>query len=413
MKILIHGLNYAPELTGIGKYTSEMAEWLAKSGHDVRVITTPPYYPWWQVQKPYKSWRYASECLHGVTVHRCPVWVPGKPTAIKRIIHLLSFAVSTIPTSVRMMLWKPDVVFTVEPAIFGALVAAAVAKLSGARSWLHVQDFELDAAIGLGLVSKGKIAQYIAKFERWLMRRFDRVSTISQSMLRTLIAKGVEADRCVSLVNWVDTRHMKPLTAAESMRDELSISASTKVVLYSGNLGKKQGLEIVLDAAEKLSTGHTDVLFLIVGEGAARKELESSATSRGLTNIRFLPLQPVEKLPALLATADIHLVIQRRGAADAVMPSKLTGILAVGGAVVVTADEGTELYSLVNGQRLGLVIAPESADELYNCLAGLLDKPELQQELSQNARNYAVSSLDKDAVLGELNKQLEALVNKS
>lgn len=412
MKILIHGINYSPELTGIGKYTGEMAEWLAARGHDVRVITAPPYYPWWHVQAPYRAWAYRKEVLKGVTVYRCPVWVPAMPTGAKRIIHLLSFAISTLPLSIRMMFWRPDVVFTVEPAIFAVVVAAATAKLCGAKSWLHVQDFELDAAVGLGMVGKGRSARYIARFERWLMQRFDRVSTISGAMMNMLHSKGVEPVKCRNFVNWVDTEQIKPLPTKQSLRDELAIPANTKVVLYSGNIGKKQGLEIVLSAAERLAASHPAVLFLIVGDGAARAELQESASVRNLQNIRFLPLQPVEKLPALLATADIHLVIQRRGAADVVMPSKLTGILAVGGTVVVTADPGTELYNVVTGNRLGTVITPESAEELSHGLLELLHNEERCRELGQNARHYAERELDKQAVLKEFDRQLHSLVGQ-
>jgi len=152
VKILIYGVNYAPELTGIGKYTGEMAKWLVEQGHDVRVVTAPPYYPEWQIEKGYSGMRYSKENMHGVDIWHCPLYVPKKPSGLKRMIHLVSFACTSLPVMVRQMFWKPDIMWVVEPPLFCAPTAWAVARLSGGKSWLHVQDFEVDAAFDLGIL---------------------------------------------------------------------------------------------------------------------------------------------------------------------------------------------------------------------------------------------------------------------
>ncbi|RME56373.1 colanic acid biosynthesis glycosyltransferase WcaI, partial [Candidatus Parcubacteria bacterium] len=166
MKVLIYAINYAPELTGIGKYTGEMAEWLAERGHQVRAVTAPPYYPAWKIGEGYSGRRYTREALGGVEVWRCPLYVPSKPTGAKRIVHLASFALSSLPVMLRQIFWKPDMVFVVEPPLFCAPVAWIVARLSGGKCWLHVQDFEVDAAFALGLLPKW-MRKLASLAERW------------------------------------------------------------------------------------------------------------------------------------------------------------------------------------------------------------------------------------------------------
>jgi len=138
MRILIYGINYAPELAGIGKYTGEMAHWLTGHGHEIRVVTAPPYYPKWRVWGGYSSRRYKLENSNGVKLYRCPLWVPEKVSGLKRILHLMSFAFSSAPVLISLIFWKPRVVLNVAPAIFTAPMALVAARLSGAKAWLHI-----------------------------------------------------------------------------------------------------------------------------------------------------------------------------------------------------------------------------------------------------------------------------------
>lgn len=409
MRILIVGINYAPELTGIGKYTSEAAEWLAARGYEVRVICAPPYYPYWKVQKPYSSWVYSHETIAGVDIFRCPVWVPQRPTGLKRIIHLGSFALSSIPVCITQLFWKPDIVVAIEPPLFGAAVALFGAKVTRAKSWLHIQDFELDAALGLGMIP-GWLARGMGGFERWFMGKFDRVSTISNAMMERIRQKGVSSDKVSLFPNWVDCNALRPLERGDSLMGEWGIPCDTKVVLYAGNIGKKQGLELLFLVAEVFLIRRPDVLFIIVGEGAAKVNLERVVFEKGLTNIIFKPLQPIEKLGALLATADLHLVLQLQGAADLVMPSKLTGILAAGGAVLATAEEGTELYKVVTQHEIGQVVQPGASEELEKGIESLLDDVMLLQQYQHNARKFAEAYLHKETILRDFEQELNKVV---
>ena len=405
MKLILLSLNYSPELTGIGKYNGEMAPWLAEQGASVSVICAPPYYPEWRVHDGYSgSWYSVSE-LQGVKITRCPLYVPAQPSTVKRLIHLASFAASSAVALFRYLLRKPDVVFVVEPTLFTVPAALLFCKLTGAKSVLHIQDYEVDAMFGLGMGGSGRIARFAYVAERWLMRRFDKVSTISYSMMERAKAKGVDASRLIFFPNWSDTDFVTPDVDGTALRQSWGFTAQDKVVLYAGNMGAKQGLELVLDAAERYRD-LSGVHFVMVGAGAYVDELKQQAQAKRLTNVHFKPLQEWADVPAMLSMADVHLVVQRKGAADAVLPSKLTNILSAGGHALVTAEADTELGRLVQEyDGIYECVEPENLDAFCNGL---------QQALSISgynavAREYAEQNLNKDAILQRFYSDINAL----
>jgi len=411
MKILFYGINFTPELTGIGKYTGEMAQWFAEQGHDVRVITAPPYYPAWKVSADYKN-AYVTEQRNGVTIFRTPLWVPEQPSGLKRLIHLASFALLSLPTLFKQWTWKPDVVWVAEPPLMCAPAAVTFAKLNGAKSWLHVQDYEVNAAFDMGLIKAKWLRGFVESCERWLMRCFDRVSSISGQMLKLAKHKGVDETKIISFPNWVDISAIQPLKDVSPYRKELKVSDDKIVALYSGNMGGKQGLEILAEAARIIAEQKIEnIQFVFCGNGAGRADLENACI--GLNNVMFLDLQPFERLGELLGMADIHLLPQRADAADLVMPSKLTGMLASGKSVIATATADTELGCvIIEDAKCGLIVPPENGSAFAEAIIQLSQDSESRQRYGKNGRQYAESKLSKDQILKTFEQDLKNLISQ-
>jgi colanic acid biosynthesis glycosyl transferase WcaI len=402
MRILVHSINYAPELTGIGKFTGEMCDWFAARGHEVRVVTTPPYYPDWKVRDGYSAWAWRGETIRGVRVTRCPLWVPKRPSGLKRALHLMSFALSSLPA----MLWqavafRPQVVCVIKPPMFAEPVGWLAARLSGAVAWLHVQDLDVDAAFDLGMLPGGGLKSVTLGVDDWLLRRFDFATTISRRMQERLQRKGMPADKTGLYPNWVEAAAIQPQTGANPYRAELGIADGQIVALYSGNMGEKQGLDTLIDTARAVADDPR-IAVVLCGEGAARQRLEEGA--RGLANVRFLPLQPLERLGDLLNLADVHLLPQRADAADLVMPSKLGGMLATGRPVVAGAHPGTQVATAVSD--CGIVVPPDDGAAMAVALRQLAADPAARSRLGAQARRNALADWDKDGILGRLESTL-------
>jgi colanic acid biosynthesis glycosyl transferase WcaI len=404
MKILLYGINYAPELTGIGKYTAEMAETLAASGHQVRVVCAPPYYPEWRVATGFSAFHYANEWRNGVHIWRAPLWVPSRPKGARRIAHLASFALSSFPTLLRHAFWRPDVVVCIAPSLMNAPAGWLVARLTGAYAWLHIQDYEVDAAFSLGMLTGSLLKRTALALERVLLKRFDTVSTISGKMVEHALRKGIEQGKVVRFSNWADTESIYPLERHSWLREELSIHDTATVVLYSGNMGAKQGLEVLAAAAIAFAK-RDDVVFVFCGNGPAREGIAASCSN--LPNCRFIDLQPLERLNELLNLADIHVLPQRADAADLVMPSKLTGMLASGRAVIAMASPGTELYEAVSPR--GVVVPPGEASSLVSAIERLVGNTAERARLGAAGREFAQAVLSRDAVLSDFEAKLCAL----
>ena len=253
MRVLLYGLNFAPEPTGIGKYTGELAEALCGAGHGVRVVTAPPYYPGWRVWKQYRGIGYRAESSSPqLEVIRCPLWVPRRPAAFTRLIHLLSFAITSLPAVLLQRRWRPEAVIVVVPTMFcvpGALLAFLGSR---AKKIVHIQDLEIDAAFELGLVRGKAMRSWVLRMECWLLNRFDVVSSISQKMLERLSEKGVAESKLVLLPNWIYTEQVQPGSTMTSFRFDWGLDRDCVVALYSGSMGEKQGIEVLMDAAARL-----------------------------------------------------------------------------------------------------------------------------------------------------------------
>jgi colanic acid biosynthesis glycosyl transferase WcaI len=401
-------MNFLPEPTGIGKYSGEMAEWLSKSGYDVRVIAAPPYYPNWERGSEYSSLQYKKEIFKKIEVYRCPLYIPKKPSGLKRIIHLFSFAISSFPVAIINIFWKPDLVICVEPPFFCTPAALIISKLSKSKSWLHIQDFELDAGINLGIIPN-VFNRVIFCIEKFIFSHFDIVSTISESMKKKLDAKGVSRDSQILFQNWSDLDKIFPnIELGKEFRLNNGFDNDDFIVLYSGNMGEKQGLEAIINSAIELKN-IKKIKFVLCGDGVKKSFLQNLVAKNNLSNCFFLPLQEIGQFNKMLNSASVHLVLQKAEAADLVMPSKLTNIIAVGGFSIVSAELGTELGNIFDFNKfLGIRIDPNDKIALSIALKNIFEKNGSIDKLS--IRNYAEKNFEAVSVLSEFEERVRDIL---
>jgi colanic acid biosynthesis glycosyl transferase WcaI len=408
-RLLVIGYNFYPEPTGIGKYSGEKVYWLAKNGYDCSVITTYPYYPQWRVQEPYTQNRFwykteVKEFKSGgkITIHRCPVYVPASPSGMKRMLLDLSFLITAFFKLLQLSLgYKFHSVLTVVPSFQFGLLGIFYKKLRGAKLYYHVQDLQIEAARDLKMIKSERAIRTLFKIEKYILQQADIVSSISEGMINRIETKTKR--KVVSLPNWADINLFYPIEDKESLKKAFGFSTTDMVVLYSGAIGEKQGLEAIIKAADELKE-IKELKFVICGSGPYKQSLEAMAQELNVSNIIFFPLQSHNKFNEFLNVADLHLVIQKINASDLVMPSKLTTILAVGGLALVTANKGTSLHTLVEKHQMGIVVDAENQKALID---GIL-KAYLKDNtvIRKNARAFAESHLSIDKIMKRFEETL-------
>lgn len=377
MRIILWGINYAPEPAGIGPYNTELCEHLAARGHDVTAVTAYPYYPQWR-REPAERDAVAG----GVRVIRCWCYVPKVVTTLRRIAHELSFGVFSLAR--LLFLPRAEVYVVISPPLLLGLGAWILTTVKRSRFVFHVQDLQPDAAVGLGMLRRGALVRALYGLERLAYARAAAVSGISGGMIAAFRWKGVAADRAILLPNWLRLPAVRadgPVDR-DAARRRLGIAPGDLLAFYSGNLGRKQNLPILIEAAFLLqarpSPGSAAIRIVIAGDGAVRPELERHLRAHPGVNVRLLPLLSGERYEELLAAADLALITQAAGTGRFFLPSKLLSVLPAGLPVLAVADDDSELARAVREGDFGRTIQPGDAAGLALLLRRLaLDRAPL------------------------------------
>jgi len=364
MRVTVWGINYHPEVTGIAPYNAALCQHLIGRGHQVRMVTSFCYYPAWKKLESDRGRWFRTDIMNGVPVHRCWHYVPRQASTLKRIVHEGTFVLTSF---LRLLtLPRPDVLVVVSPPLLLGAAAWIYSQLRGVPFVFHVQDLQPDAALGLGMLKPSFFTRMLYRLEDFAYRKAARVSGISLGMLDAYGRKGVPASKRVLFPNGTSIPSPESFPKRGGFRARHGLSADEFLAVYSGNLGVKQGLEVLLDASAQLEG--QGIRLVICGDGARRVALEEAVEQRGLRGVTLMPLQPQTHYQEMLIDADVCLITQQAGAGAAFFPSKLLATLAYGRPVLAVADENSELTKALRIGGFGIAVAPDSPDRVAEAL---------------------------------------------
>jgi colanic acid biosynthesis glycosyl transferase WcaI len=401
MRIVVWGINYAPEFTGIAPHSVALCEFLFGEGHDVEMVTTFSYYPTWEKRPEDRGRLYRTDIVNGVSVHRCWHFVPRQVSALKRIFHEASFIMTS--TLRVLFLPQPDVFVAVSPPLLLGVAAWIAGKLKRAPFVFHVQDMQPDAAVGLGMLKQSWFIRALYGLEAFAYRHAARVSGITRGMLETFRAKGVSESKLIYFPNAIDLRNSEPAPARGIFRRRHGFLETEVLAVYAGNLGVKQGLEILLETAALLRD--TSIRFLICGDGAQREALAARAREMDLPKVSMLPLQKGRDYRALMVDADVCFITQQAGAGNSFFPSKLLGLLAESKPVITVAAPECELAVSLREGGFGVNVPPGRSEELAAVLNSLAKEPQRRAEFGVAGRRY-VEQFEKTRVFETFQAEL-------
>jgi colanic acid biosynthesis glycosyl transferase WcaI len=404
MKILVLSVNYWPEETGIGPLVTSRCEYLASHGHEVTVCTTMPYYPQWRVGEPYSGAVWRRERHQGVNILRSWSWIPRRVTASRRMLFEATFLMGNLFAGLRC--GKPDLLLIESPPLGLGLTAAFLKKLWRIPFVYDVMDLQPDAAADLGMLRDGRLIRSLYRLEKFAYHQAALVSTLTEGMRRRILTKSIAPGKVTLFSLRADPGLLQLRRGAEGEAFRRAHGLEGKfVVLYTGNMGVKQGLEVILQAAQ-LSREHPEIVYLFAGDGAMRRSTEARAVAMELPNVKFLPVQPPEELFQMLAVADLCLITQQRVVADIVFPSRTVTFMAAGCPIVASLNADSAVASILQRSGAGLVVAPEDPVRLFDAVATLQSNASRRDEMSQAGRRFAHENWDENVIFPKMESEL-------
>jgi colanic acid biosynthesis glycosyl transferase WcaI len=387
-----------PELIGSAPFTSDLAEWLAKEGRRITVLSGLPHYPGTTVFPAYEGGRVTHETMGSVTIERVRSGPPRRTSTLARILNEGDFLIRGLGALLSGRIGRRPMVLALCPSILCVALALA-ARQRGGLAIAIVHDIQSGLAERLGM-NGGRLAGLMRRVERATLNRVDLVVVLSQEMKDQLRRIGVTVPIDVVPL-WVDTDQIQPIEplARRPIR-----------VLYSGNLGRKQGLGQVVAMAEALAARRPEIEIVLRGNGNQAQELIAEIEKRGLDNVRLAELQPNEALSTALAAGDIHLVPQNPQAAAFAVPSKVYNIMAVGRPFVATALPDSTLWHLQKQSGAFLCVPPDEPLGFAEAVLRLADDAQLRRELGRRGREFVEQNYAKPLILSAFSSRLDALV---
>ncbi len=402
MKILILSNYYHPETIGSGIWVTQLAQDLKSRGHDVTVIASFPSYPQGKIFNGHRNRFSHCETVEGVDVIRTFTYATPNKSFWGRFASFGAFCLSAAPGYFR---WRRpvDVVYAILPPLPLGVSAWAIAKLSGARLVVNVQDIYPDIAVALNYLKNPAAVTFFRGMERWIYRHADRIVVISEGFRQNLLAKDVPSGKIDVVFNWADPAQITPGPRDNAFRKETGADGQLLVV-YSGGLTHNSDLASVLDAAGQLRG--SPIQFAIVGDGVQKECLINRARAARLDNVRFYPFQPIERYGEVLAAADVTLVALNSAATFASMPSKIYKQLAAARPVIAITKPGNELTRLILDAQCGITVPPGDPRLLASALRRALAQRDALAEMGRRGRSYLEQNCSRNGCVTRIESTL-------
>ncbi len=405
MKILLYTQYFPPESVGPAIWINELVQDLAGRGHELKVLTTFPNHPEGEIFDGYQGKIFQRKEENGIEVFRSWIFPTPSKKFGSRVLSFLSFTISSLILGLARVR-NVDVIYTtLQPLSLGP-VAVWLGKIMGAKVVLNIQDIHPYAAVQMGALRNPFLIQILEKLELWNYRKAAKIVVISEGFKKNLLEKGVPEDKIAVVPNWADPDFIQPGPKLNQFRKELGLGEEFTVI-YSGGLTHNSNLEPVIKAAELLR--EEPYRFVIVGDGVKKTDLEHMAEESALTNLKFLPFQPLEAYPDVLRAADISLVTLSTQATYASVPSKIFKQMASGRPVLAVTAAGNELDRMVREGKFGLQVPPDDPQALAEAIKWAASHPAELDKMGQQGREYLRGYFSRDHCV----KLIEAVLLES
>jgi colanic acid biosynthesis glycosyl transferase WcaI len=409
VRILLLTLYFEPDVAANAVIMTKLAEELVRLGHHMTVVTAFPHYAGNVIEETYQGRLIERESRKGVEIIRTYLYAsPEKQRFLVRFLNYVSF--NCLSTLAGLLCGPQDVILAPSPPLTVGFSAYIIGLFRRIPYIYNVQDIYPDVVVKLGILSSRWVIAVSRWLERFVYKHARHITVVSEGFQANLLRKDVPQARLTIIPNFVDTDFVRPLPRDNSFRQRLGLD-HRPMVLYAGNLGHSQDIEVVLQCAALLE-GQDDIAFVIVGEGSCKADLESLARDMALSNVRFVPFQPREDVPEIYAAADVSLVPLKQGIALNSVPSKAYTIMASGRPIVASVDRDSDAWQLVKRAECGVCVPPEDAKALAHAVHALCLDADLRGRLGRNGRRYVVQHYTPGAIAGRYDALLRRVVDR-
>lgn len=408
MKILFLTQYCPPEVGAPQNRIFELAKQLKKFGHDITILTAMPNYPKGEIFEGYENKKFLKEEIDGIKIVRTSIYATKSKSFTKRLRNYLSFTFSSVLSGSKHI-DKQDVIITESPPLFLGWSGYVLAKRKKAKFIFNVSDLWPESAVKLGVLNNKLFIKMSTWLEEFCYKKAAAVTGQTQGIVNNIVQRGFDKKKVHLITNGVDTEFFKKENRDELFRKELGIQNKFAIV-YAGIHGIAQGLEVVIDSAERLKE-YDDIQFIFVGDGPEKQMLIEKAESKGLKNVKFLPVQLKPQMPRIIASMDATIIpLKRLDLFKGALPSKMFEALS-SELPIVLAVEG-EAEKLINSAKAGIVVEPENSQQIADAILKLYNDRELALNLGANGRNYVKEHYSREAIARKLEKILKDITEK-